>query len=301
MSREKKLWIAFSLVIISSFIVLLYFGYEIYQKAPPLPSKIVNTEGNAIIEGQDIRDGQNVWQSMGGQEVGSIWGHGAYLAPDWTADYIHREALFILNKWSERDFGKLYSQIDNENRAALESRLQDLLRKNTYNPKDGTITLSPIRVAAFEYLQNYYKGLFMDNPELDELRAYYAIPENSIKDVTRMKQMSSFFFWASWACITERPGEKITYTHNWPPDKLVGNEATGNLLIWTGVSIILLLVSIGIMIFYHVRTKEEPNRRPIDAATNYSLNVGSEKIHLGSSFFGVDSNDFWCNYSTLWS
>jgi len=133
MSREKKLWIAFSLVIISSFIVLLYFGYEIYQKAPPLPSKIVNTEGDAIIEGQDIRDGQNVWQSMGGQEVGSIWGHGAYLAPDWTADYIHREALFILNKWSERDFGKLYSQIDNENRAALESRLQDLLRKNYDN------------------------------------------------------------------------------------------------------------------------------------------------------------------------
>jgi len=104
----------------------------------------------------------------------------------------------------------------------------------------------------------------MDNPELDELRAYYAIPENSIKDVTRMKQMSSFFFWASWACITERPGEKITYTHNWPPDKLVGNEATGNLLIWTGVSIILLLVSIGIMIFYHVRTKEEEPESPIE-------------------------------------
>lgn len=264
MSQEKKLWIAFALVTGISFLVLLYYGYEIYQKAPPLPSKIVSEEGNTIIDGQDIKDGQNVWQSMGGQEVGSIWGHGAYLAPDWTADYIHREALFILDKWSQEDFGKPYSDLDNENRAALESRLQELLRENNYDPETGTITISPIRVAAFEYLHQYYKGLFMNNTEMAELRANYAIPKNSIKDETRMRQMSSFFFWASWACVTERPNENITYTHNWPPEKLVGNVATGSLLIWTGVSIILLLVGIGIMVFYHARSKEEEPESPVE-------------------------------------
>jgi len=264
MSQEKKLWIAFALVTGISFLVLLYYGYEIYQKAPPLPSKIVSEEGNTIIDGQDIKDGQNVWQSMGGQEVGSIWGHGAYLAPDWTADYIHREALFILDKWSQEDFGKPYSDLDNENRAALESRLQELLRENNYDPETGTITISPIRVAAFEYLHQYYKGLLMNNPEMAEFRANYAIPKNSIKDETRMRQMSSFFFWASWACVTERPNENITYTHNWPPEKLVGNVATGSLLIWTGVSIILLLVGIGIMVFYHARSKEEEPESPVE-------------------------------------
>ncbi|HET8810805.1 MAG TPA: nitric-oxide reductase large subunit [Flavobacteriaceae bacterium] len=264
MKREKKLWIAFALVTGISFAVLLYFGYEIYQKAPPLPTKIVSSEGQTIIEGQDIKDGQNVWQSMGGQEVGSIWGHGAYLAPDWTADYIHREALFILNKWSERDFGKSYTELDNENRAALKSRLQEMLRENNYNPETGVISISPIRAEAFEHLNEYYQGLFMENPELDELRANYAIPKNSIKSETRMRQMSSFFFWASWACVTERPGENITYTHNWPPDKLVGNVATGSLLIWTGVSIILLLIGIGIMVFYHARTKEEEPESPVE-------------------------------------
>ena len=121
MSQEKKLWIAFALVTGISLIVLLYYGYEIYQKAPPLPSQIVSTEGSIVIDGQDVKDGQNVWQSMGGQEVGSIWGHGAYLAPDWTADYIHREALFILDKWSQEDFGKSYSTLD-------ESRVFTVLR-----------------------------------------------------------------------------------------------------------------------------------------------------------------------------
>ncbi|MEQ9169392.1 MAG: cbb3-type cytochrome c oxidase subunit I, partial [Marinoscillum sp.] len=117
---------------------------------------------------------------------------------------------------------------------------------------------------AFEHLHEYYKGLFMNNPEMDEIRSSYAIPKNSIKDETRMRQMSSFFFWASWACVTERPNENITYTHNWPPEKLVGNVATGSLLIWTGVSIILLLVGIGIMVFYHARSKEEEPESPVE-------------------------------------
>lgn len=257
MNKEKKLWIAFILVTSISFAVLGYYGYEIYQKAPPLPDKVITTEGKVVFEGQDIKDGQNVWQSMGGQEVGSVWGHGAYLAPDWTADWLHRESLFILNEWAERDHNQSYESLSSENQAALERRLQLELRENTYDESTGTITISPIRAKAVEYLIDYYRGLFMKNPELDELRTQYAIPENSIKDEARMRQMSGFFFWATWACVTERHGSDITYTHNWPPEELVGNKPTGDLLIWTGVSIILLLVGIALMVFYHARLREE--------------------------------------------
>lgn len=257
MSKEKKLWIAFLVVMGLSFAVLGYYGFEIYQKAPPLPERIVTSDGQVVFDGQDIKDGQNVWQSMGGQEVGSIWGHGAYTAPDWTADWLHREALFILNKWSEDEYGQTYENLAEEHQAGLERRLQLELRKNTYNETDGSITISPIRAEAVNFLNDYYKGLFMENPELDELRSYYAIPKNAIKDEGRMNQMSGFFFWASWACVTERPGSEVSYTHNWPPDEIIGNKATGDLLIWTGFSIILLLVGIGIMVFYHARMKEE--------------------------------------------
>jgi len=257
MKPEKKLWIIFILITTISLSVLGYFGHEIYQKAPPLPEKVVTTEGKIIFEGQDIKDGQNVWQSMGGQEVGSIWGHGAYLAPDWTADWLHRESLFILNRWAEQDHNQSYESLSSENKAALERRLQLELRKNTYNENNGTITISPVRAEAVAYLIDYYEGLFMDDPEFAALRTSYAIPKNSIKDEQRMRQMSGFFFWASWACVTERPGSNVTYTHNWPPEELVGNKPTGDLLIWTGVSIILLLIGIGGMIFYHARLKEE--------------------------------------------
>ena len=265
MSKERKLWITFIIMVSVSFAVLGYYGFEIYQKAPPMPDQIVSTDGTVVFDGQDIKDGQNVWQSIGGQEVGSIWGHGAYTAPDWTADWLHREALFILNNWSEDEYSTSYKDLGTEQRAGLERRLQEEMRQNTYDEASNTITITPIRAKAVEHLNAYYKGLFMQNPELDELRNNYAIPKNSIKDETRMRQMTGFFFWASWAAVTERPGSDVTYTHNWPPDDLIGNKATGDLLLWTGFSIILLLFGIGMMIFYHARMKEEEHpERPVE-------------------------------------
>ena len=80
-----------------SFSIMLYFGREIYRQAPPVPEKVVSQDGTVLFTGQDIKDGQNVWQSLGGQEIGTVWGHGAYQAPDWSADWLHKEAVFMLD------------------------------------------------------------------------------------------------------------------------------------------------------------------------------------------------------------
>lgn len=258
---QRKLWIALALVVGISFTVLLYYGYEIYQTKPPIPEQVQDESGNVLFTGQNIKDGMNIWQSIGGQQVGSIWGHGAYVAPDWTADYLHREAQFLLNKWAGGDFNSK-NEIE---KAALEKRLQLFLRKNTYNESTQTLTIANDRVEAFEYLKGYYTELFMDSndPVINKLRIDYAIPKNSIKEIGRMDNMAQFFFWASWSCITERPGDNITYTHNWPNDSQIGNVPTGELVLWTGFSIIMLLVGVGIMIFFNARAKEEEILKPV--------------------------------------
>ncbi|MBB4802059.1 MULTISPECIES: nitric-oxide reductase large subunit [Flavobacterium] len=257
MSKEKKLWIGFALVMSISFSVLGYYGYEIYQEAPPIPTEIVGPNNNVIFTAEEIKDGQNVWQSMGGQEVGTIWGHGAYVAPDWTADWLHREAVFILDKLSEKEYAKTFAELTEEQQATMKIRLQNDVRKNTYDSSTGIITISQNRIEAIAYLSKYYEGLFMDDPKFETLRHNYAIPKMSIKDPERMHKMNAFFFWATWATVTERPNQKISYTHNWPSDELVGNVATKDLLVWSGVSIILLLFCIGVLIFYHVRSGED--------------------------------------------
>jgi len=257
MSREKKLWWSFILVVAISFSVLLYYGYKIYQVSPPVPEQVVDANGKVLFTGQEIKDGQNVWQSIGGQEVGTIWGHGAYVAPDWTADWLHREALIMLDSYAHQEFSSAYAELSDEDQAKLQTRLKNNIRKNTFNEETNTLTIDADRVKAVNELSAYYSGLFTDDPQFDQLRKDYAIPKNAIKDPERLHKLNAFFFWATWATVTERPGDQVSYTHNWPNEKLVGNEMTMDLLAWSGVSIILLIFCVGALVLWQVKSGED--------------------------------------------
>ncbi|KAF0236390.1 MAG: hypothetical protein FD181_2827 [Prolixibacteraceae bacterium] len=260
--NAKKLWLGFIAVMVISFGILLYYGREIYREAPPIPDKVVTEDGTVLFTGQDIKDGQNVWQSMGGQEVGTVWGHGAYLAPDWSADWLHKEAVFILDKLAMQTEGVLYEQVSEEKQASLKVLLQRDLRTNTYDKEKNTITVSGLRAEAIASNSKFYGGLFTDDPALADLRDAYAIPENTLKTEERVRLMNAFFFWISWACVTERPGQDITYTNNWPAEKLVANEPTGSMHLWTGFSVIILLAGIGLMVLYYAKKKNEDSEPP---------------------------------------
>ncbi len=136
----KKLWTIFIAIFVMSFAILIWIGTEIFREAPPIPTQVVTTDGKVLIGDGDISNGQNVWQAMGGMQVGSIWGHGSYVAPDWTADYLHREAVFILDEFSKKDFSKDYKSLNSEQQATMRQRLQDTLRKNTYDAATGKIS-----------------------------------------------------------------------------------------------------------------------------------------------------------------
>ncbi|HSL18191.1 MAG TPA: nitric-oxide reductase large subunit [Methylomirabilota bacterium] len=266
----RRLWIAFGLVIIGSFAVLGYYGSEIYREKPPVPSRVVTTDGELVCTGQDIRDGQNVWQSTGGQELGTVWGHGSYVAPDWTADWLHREAEFIVGRWAAEEHGAAFAELDDEHRAALQARLQSQLRRNTYDPGTDEIVISPLRAEAYAANFAHYRALFGGGAELADLREAYAMKAVTVSDPERLRDLAAFFFWASWACVTERPGADITYTNNWPPDDLVGNRAAPSLILWTGFSVILLIAGIGLLAWWyaahrddHLDTDGIPGRDPL--------------------------------------
>lgn len=55
---------------IISFPILEYYGFEIYRKAPPIPEKVVADDGQVLFTAQEIKEGQIVWQSIGGQPTG---------------------------------------------------------------------------------------------------------------------------------------------------------------------------------------------------------------------------------------
>ena len=279
--NAKKLWISFMLVMTISFAVLIYYGREIYRQAPPIPDKVMTPNGTVLFTGQDIKDGQNVWQSLGGQEIGTVWGHGAYQAPDWSADWLHKEATFMLDKLALKSDSLPYDKVNNERQAALKMHLQNDLRKNSYQTDTKTLIVSDLRAEAIASNSKFYGGLFTNDPALAKLRDAYAIPENSLKDPERVRQLSAFFFWISWACVTQRPDQAITYTNNWPSEELVGNRPTGELLLWTGFSVMMLIAGIGLMVWYYAKKRDEEDEIfPLKHPQLHTTQTASQKATL---------------------
>jgi nitric oxide reductase subunit B len=134
----RRLWLGLSLVLFISFGVLIWVGSRIYQLAPPIPDRVVTTDGRTIFGPGEVAAGQDVWRSFGGMELGSIWGHGSYVAPDWSADWLHRELVGQLDHWSLRDHGQAYSLVAPEEQARGRERLRAEIRANTFDQQTRT-------------------------------------------------------------------------------------------------------------------------------------------------------------------
>ena len=256
----RRLWLAFAAVMAVSFLILGWIGTRIYQEMPPLPEQVTTTEGQVVVSQGQILAGQNVWQSLGGMAVGSIWGHGGYVAPDWTADWLHREAVFILERWSETQFQRAFGNLNEEQQAQLTARLTKLLRTNTYDAATRTVTIDPVRAEAFRSNLAHYSEVFSAG------NAAYAIPAGAVADPDRLHKLAAFFFWTSWAAATNRPNDDVTYTNNWPHEPLIGNRPTGENVVWTGVSIIVLLAGISAMAWWLASKKDEGGESETPAA-----------------------------------
>ena len=255
--RCTRLWLALAAILLGSFAVLGYYGYEIYQQAPPIPERVVTSDGQVLFTRQQIQEGQNVWQSMGGHEVGSIWGHGAYVAPDWSADWLHREVMWMLDTLAKERTGLSYSALPPEQQAALRERVKREIRTNTYNAQTGELVVSPLRAQAIWAVGRHYDALFSNDTELDSLRQAYAIPPNSVPDPARRKALNAFYFWAAWACGTNRPGSNVTYTNNWPHEPLIDNRPTSAIVLWSVISVIALLAGVGGMVWYFASRRQQ--------------------------------------------
>lgn len=257
MDPTRRLWWILGVMFALSFGALLFIGSEIYREMPPIPEQVLSEDGSTIYTRDDIQRGRQVWQTLGGQQIGSVWGHGAYVAPDWSADWLHREAVAILDIWSESEYGLDFRRLDAERQAALRARLVPEMRTNTFNAADGTIVVSAERAEAIERAHQHYQSLFGDDPAFHELREQYAIPDGALASAERQDLLPAFFFWASWAAGTERPGSDITYTNNWPHEPLVANSPSTGMAMWSMASIILLLAGIGALCWYYVATRHE--------------------------------------------
>jgi nitric oxide reductase subunit B len=259
MQPTRKLWTWLAIVFVVSFAALGYLGREIYLAAPPYPEVKVET-GETLFTAAELKEGQRAWLAAGGQQLGTVWGHGSYVAPDWSADWLHREAVAYRDILAGKMHGRPYDRLGLAEQGSVDALVKSGMRRNTYDEATNTVTVSAERAQAILENQRYYMDLFGGAPALEAQRERYAMTENSLPNAVDRKALSGFFFWSSWSASTDRPGESgLSYTSNWPHEPIVGNTLPASAAMWSLVSIILLIAGIAGMIWFYNRHGEEPD------------------------------------------
>ena len=224
----SRTWVqAVALVLLFGFAVLGFLAYRAYATDPPIADRVVSEGGEVLFTGDDVIKGQKVFLRNGLMQYGSVLGHGAYLGPDFTADYLHRAALIVT-----RELGGAGSD------TARQQVITDF-KTNRYDAASDTLTYTAAQAVAFNEMVSYYSNYFGPTSAERGLRP------NAITDQAEIRQLTSFFAWTAWSGSTLRPDKDYSYTNSWPPEPLVGNEPTANVLVWSVLSLIALLAGIG--------------------------------------------------------
>jgi nitric oxide reductase subunit B len=231
------------LTLIIGFAVLIWIAFRAYEDAPPIPEKIISPSGQTLITGEDIIAGQQVFLRYGLMENGTIWGHGAYLGPDFSAQYLHSLGMEAISKLARDIYNRDQNSLTEAERDSITGDVARSLKMNRYDPDTRTLIFSEFETISYQNQIKTWTDYFSQPAHNGGLSADY------ISDPQELKQLTAFFAWTAWASIADRPGKSYTYTNNFPYDPLIGNRPTVATFIWSAMSLITLLVGTALVLF----------------------------------------------------
>jgi nitric oxide reductase subunit B len=215
------------LVMIAGFSVLSLVTVLTYTNAPPIPARVTDTLGTTLFDRQAILHGQEVFLKYGLMEHGSLWGHGAYLGPDYSAEYLHRLAEICGGPRTDAPAGDPRE-----------------LKENRYDPATDTLVFSSCEASSLEIQGDEWEQYFRGPTPAPGLGSKF------IQEPSEVKALTTYFAWATWATVANRPGKDYSYTNNWPYEPLVGNRPSSSTYLWSAMSLITLLGGIGAILFF---------------------------------------------------
>lgn len=303
-------------VIILASCVLASLTIYSYHVAPPVPERVTAPNGRVLATSDDINEGESVFQRFGLMNNGSVWGHGAYIGPDFSAAALHRQVTAAENNVAQATFHSSYDSLDKAQRAAVDGQTAIMLKLNRYDPDSKTLTLSDVQAQTWQEEPTYWKEYFTNAAENGGLEPGIVPSEKELR------QLSDWFSWAAWASTSHSPGTDHSYTNNFPYEPAAGNTPIHGALIWSMLSLLTLLGGLGAAVYIRDRypsaawvtglTQRLPNRlfpgrasRAQKALVKFMIVVaalflmqtllGGATAHYridGASFYGISLQQF---------
>ena len=231
------------LTMVVGFTILIWMSAKTYQDAPPIPQRVVETSGKTLFTREDILAGQAVFLRYGLMDNGTIWGHGAYLGPDFSAAYLHMLAVDAGEMIAKQKYGHSVAELSPAEQSAVSAEAQQLLKQNRYDPRSQSLRFTEPEILSYRR-------------QIEKWTAYFSEPGNNgglpakyIRDGREITQLTAFFAWTAWASVANRPGKSYSYTNNFPYDPMVGNTPSSDALLWSALSLVALLAGIAAVLF----------------------------------------------------
>lgn len=255
-SSYKRLVKVLLTILVIVFSILLVGGWYIFKNEAPRPTKIVDQQGHTLVTKGELISGQAIYEKYGLTDYGSYLGNGSYLGPDYTAEALHHYLIGMRKYYAQDIYHKQLHKLNHVEIAVVKDKVMKEIRINRYSEKEDQLVLTPGQVYGLKYLQDYYKKEFVNNPK------QVGLNENMIKQFqnddymvagNKIEHLSQFFFWGAWLSSTDRPGKTFSYTNNWPYDVDAGNTLPSAGILWTAISVTLLIAGLAFIIYIQKR------------------------------------------------
>ncbi len=231
------------LTMVVGFSILTFIAVNAYDDAPPVPTIVVNAAGDKVFTGEDILAGQQVFLKYALMENGTIWGHGAYLGPDFSASYLHDLAMETSEGAAQSLYGRSLTELRGADRDAIAGAVKHILKENRYNDRTRSLVFTAPEVASYHSQLAKWTSYFVDPLQNGGLKSKY------ITDPQELRQLTAFFAWTAWASVANRPNRDYSYTNNFPYDPSVGNRPGSFTYLWSALSLITLLAGTAAILF----------------------------------------------------
>ncbi|MEE8400209.1 MAG: cbb3-type cytochrome c oxidase subunit I [Desulfobacterales bacterium] len=269
---SSRLKTYFVCMIVGSLIIGIIGYIGTARDLPPYPGKVISPEGTVITGKDRIMEGQRVWQKYGLMDLGSVFGHGTYRGPDFTAQALHFAVESMRENLAQSRYGTAYKSADTLTKGAVDATVIEEIKTNNYDASTDTLTLTALQEAALYQNRAFYEKLFAEGDSRGPIRA------KMVKQPNERKDLADFFYWTAWVAGTIRPDDTHTYTNNWPHDPAAGNFVSGMSIIWSAISLIAFGVCLGLMIFIYHKYEFNRGARPYNPEISAALAAGTISI-----------------------